>query len=121
MTEKDLIEELRRFADERDWQQFHTPKNLVMALAGEAGELVEIFQWLTPKQSMAVMQDATAAQRVRDEIADVYGYLLRLCDVLDVDMQDALAVKIRSNAERYPVERARGSAAKHTDLNPDNR
>jgi NTP pyrophosphatase (non-canonical NTP hydrolase) len=88
MTLHELQEQVRRFAQERDWEQFHNPKNLSMALAGEAGELLEIFQWLTPAQSTAIMDDPGA--RIRHELADVLAYLLRLADVLEVDLAYAL-------------------------------
>jgi NTP pyrophosphatase (non-canonical NTP hydrolase) len=109
-----LQRQLRDFAAERDWEQFHSPKNLAMALAGEVGELMEIFQWLTPDESARVMTDA--AGRVREEMADVLAYLLRLADVLDVDLEAALAEKIVKNAIKYPVETARSVATKYTDL-----
>ena len=109
-----LQRQLRDFAAERDWEQFHSPKNLVMALAGEVGELTEIFQWLTPDESARVM--TAAAGRVREELADVLAYLLRLADVLDVDLEAALAEKIVKNAVKYPAETARSVATKYTDL-----
>ncbi len=109
-----LQRQLRDFAAERDWEQFHSPKNLVMALAGEVGELMEIFQWLTPDESVRVMTDA--AGKVREEMADVLAYLLRLADVLDVDLEAALAEKMVKNAMKYPVETARSVATKYTDL-----
>jgi NTP pyrophosphatase (non-canonical NTP hydrolase) len=112
----DLRLRLRDFVADRDWEQFHTPKNLVMALTGEVGELSEIFQWLTAEESSAVMADPARAAHVREEIADVLAYLLRLADVLDVDLQAALHDKIASNASKYPVDAARGNAAKYTDL-----
>ncbi len=111
-----LQRQLRDFAVERDWEQFHTPKNLVMALAGEVGELTEIFQWLTPDESADVMVEAASAGRVREEMADVLAYLLRLSDVLGVDLEAALAKKIVKNAVKYPVETAQGVATKYTDL-----
>jgi dCTP diphosphatase len=116
MTIETIQRELRAFADERDWSQFHNPKNLVMALTGEMGELAELFQWLTPDEAAAVMDDARRAERVREEIADVFGYVLRLADVLEIDLQSALAAKIEVNATKYPVDLSRGSAAKYTDL-----
>jgi NTP pyrophosphatase (non-canonical NTP hydrolase) len=108
----ELRESLRLFAEERDWGQFHTPKNLVMALAGEVGELIEHFQWLTPAESAEVMADPAKARAVVDELADVLIYLVRLADVLGVDLLDAAGRKLAENAKRYPVEGARGSAAK---------
>ena len=104
-------EKLRTFADERNWHQFHTPKNLAMALSVEASELVEIFQWLTPEEAAAVM-DTERAQSVRDEVADVMTYLLRFADVLDIDLDAAMACKVERNAKRYTVEASKGSAAK---------
>ncbi len=105
--------ELRDFAVAREWEQFHTPKNLVMALAGEVGELVELFQWLTPAESDAIMLSADNAARVREEIADVGLYLVRLASVLGVDLAAAMFAKMEVNAEKYPVEWARGHARKY--------
>jgi NTP pyrophosphatase (non-canonical NTP hydrolase) len=98
-----LQRQLREFAAERDWEQFHSPKNLVMALAGEVGELTAIFQWLTPDESADIMAKAASATRVREEMADVFAYLLRLSDVLGMDLEAALADKIVKNAVKYPV------------------
>lgn len=109
-----LRDELRAFAAERDWDQFHSPKNLIMALTGEVGELIEHFQWLTEAQSRTLPADTRAA--VADEIADVQLYLIRLADRLDIDLADAAAAKLKKNAEKYPVELARGRATKYTDL-----
>ncbi|MFD2762923.1 nucleotide pyrophosphohydrolase [Micromonospora eburnea] len=108
----DLTARVRAFAEERDWQQFHTPKNLAMALAGEAGELLAEFQWLTPEQADAVMDDPEAGARVRAEIGDVMIYLTRLADVLGINLAEAALSKLDEVAIRYPVEQARGSAAK---------
>ncbi|MEV5609492.1 nucleotide pyrophosphohydrolase [Streptomyces sp. NPDC052225] len=94
---------LARFAAARNWQPFHTPKNLAAALSVEASELVEIFQWLTPEQSARVMDDPDAAHRVEDEVADVLAYLLQLCEVLGIDALAALAAKIDRNESRFPV------------------
>jgi dCTP diphosphatase len=100
---------LREFARERDWEQFHTSKNLAMALVAEAGELAQVFQWLTPDESALVMESARSAD-VEDELADVAIYLLRLADVLDIDLAAAVANKVARNRERFPVEEARGRA-----------
>ena len=94
-------ERLRLFSEERDWGQFHSPKNLAMALAVEASELLEIFQWLTTEESMQVM-DSSEAEHVREEIADVMIYQLRLADVLGVDVEAAVMSKIAANARRHP-------------------
>lgn len=104
-------ERIREFARERDWEQFHTPKNLAMALSVEASELVEIFQWMTPEEAAAVMS-SDKAQDVRDEVADILTYLLRLADVLDIDLDAALGAKVVSNERRYPASDFRGSARK---------
>ncbi|MER7780323.1 nucleotide pyrophosphohydrolase [Streptomyces sp. NPDC015140] len=98
-----LQRRLAEFAAARHWQPYHTPKNLVAALSVEAGELVEIFQWLTPEQSAAVMADPDTAHRVRDEVADVLAYLLQFCEVLGVDPLAALEAKIERNESRFPV------------------
>ncbi|WP_327651720.1 nucleotide pyrophosphohydrolase [Micromonospora aurantiaca] len=108
----DLTALVRAFAEERDWQQFHTPKNLAMALAGEVGELVAEFQWLTPEQAGAVMSDPEAGARVRAEIGDVMIYLTRLADVLGIDLTEAAVAKLAEVSVRYPAGEIRGSAAK---------
>ncbi|MEU9387657.1 nucleotide pyrophosphohydrolase [Streptomyces sp. NPDC048279] len=97
-----LQRRLAEFAAARDWQQYHTPKNLVAALSVEASELVEIFQWLTPEESARVMDDPDTAHKVTDEVADVLSYLLQLCEVLDVDPLAALDAKIERNEQRFP-------------------
>jgi len=94
---------LRDFAAERDWEKFHTPKNLAMALAGEVGELLAEFQWLTPDQAAAAMGDAAKADAIRGELADVMIYLVRLADVLEVDLVGAAYAKIDRNQERFPI------------------
>lgn len=106
-ADADVLAELtgavRAFAAARNWEPFHTPKNIVMALSVEASELVEIFQWLTPEQSEGVMADAEVAEHVREEVADVLAYLLGLCDVLGIDLAQALRTKMVKNARKYPV------------------
>ncbi|MHB1185126.1 MAG: nucleotide pyrophosphohydrolase [Desulfobulbia bacterium] len=110
----DLTEKLRSFASERDWDQFHSPKNLVMALSVEVSELMEHFQWLTEEQSSSL--PPKKLQQVREEIGDVLIYLTRLADKLGVDMLDAAAKKLEVNRAKYPAEKVRGSAKKYTDL-----
>lgn len=110
----ELTERVRVFAVERNWEQFHTPKNLAMALAGEVGELLAELQWLTPEQSAAVMQDKELGPRVRAELGDVTIYLARLADVLDVDLVEAALDKLDESGRRYTVEAAHGSARKMT-------
>lgn len=108
-----LRERLRVFVAERDWDQFHSPKNLSMALAVEAAELVEIFQWLTEAES-AVLDDARRA-RVEAELADILVYLVRIADRLDVDLLQAAARKLGENARKYPADRVRGKALKYDE------
>ncbi|MHB6910259.1 nucleotide pyrophosphohydrolase [Streptomyces sp. DB-54] len=100
-----LQRRLADFAAARDWQQYHTPKNLAAALSVETAELVEIFQWLTPEESASVMADPKAAGRVEDEVADVLAYLLQFCQALGIDPLTALAAKIERNKTRFPAVR----------------
>jgi dCTP diphosphatase len=111
-----LSKAIEKFAIDREWTQFHSPKNLVMALAGEVGELIEIFQWMTEAQSQDAGQDPRTSQAVRDELADVQIYLTRLASVLGVDLDEAVRLKLRKNAERYPADKVRGSNRKYTEL-----
>ncbi|MEU4095988.1 nucleotide pyrophosphohydrolase [Streptomyces sp. NPDC026673] len=98
-----LQRRLAAFAAARRWEPYHTPKNLAVALSVEASELLEIFQWLTPEQAARVMDDADSAHRVRDEVADVLAYLLQFCEVLGVDVLEALSAKIDRNELRFPL------------------
>ena len=95
---------LARFSRARRWEQYHSPKNLAMALTGEVGELVEIFQWLTEEESRSVAQDPQTAQAVRDELADVLIYLVELAAALGVDLNEAVNAKLVKNAMKYPAE-----------------
>jgi NTP pyrophosphatase (non-canonical NTP hydrolase) len=110
---EELRERLRAFAAERDWEQFHSPKNLAMALIVEAGELVEHFQWLTEAQSLAL--PAGKREPVAQELADVLIYLVRLADRLDIDLLSAAEAKLALNAAKYPADRVRGSARKYDE------
>jgi NTP pyrophosphatase (non-canonical NTP hydrolase) len=116
MSIESLQQTLAQFAEERAWRQFHTPKNLAMALIAEAGELVELFQWLTPEEANRIMADPASATRVREEMADVLAYLLQMADVLDVDLEQALNAKIETNRRKYPADLAYGRADKYTEL-----
>ncbi len=109
-----LTAQLAAFANERDWDQFHNPKNLAMALAGEAGELVEHFQWLTFDEAANLPADTR--EEVALECADVLLFLLRLADKLDIDLAKAAEKKLKLNAKKYPVEKARGRATKYDKL-----
>jgi len=111
---KSLQAELAAFAAERDWEQFHSPKNLAMALSVEAGELLERFQWLTPEQSERAGLSCSALIGVEEEMADVLLYLLRLADRLDVDLAAVATEKLQKNAEKYPVDKAKGNAVKYS-------
>jgi len=104
---------LREFARERDWDQFHSPKNLAMALIAESAELVEHFQWLTEAQSTQLPDEKL--REVEQELADVFLYLLRLADKLNVDLLAAAAHKIDLNARKYPADKVRGSSKKYTE------
>jgi len=108
-----LTQRVRDFVQARDWEQFHTPKNLAMAMTVEAAELLEIFQWETPEQSQQM--DDKKRQQVSHELADTLVYLIRLADVLGVDLIQAAHDKIDLNAKKYPVDKARGSNAKYTE------
>ena len=112
MDIENLQGKLREFAAARDWEQYHNPKNLAMALAVEAGELQEIFQWLTPEESLAIKDDSAHAT---EEIADVFLYLVRIADVLDVDLEEAVSAKLAKNAAKYP---AAGSGTPRSMRNP---
>jgi dCTP diphosphatase len=109
-----LRDALRKFADERDWNQYHSPKNLASALAVEAAELLECFQWLTEDQSRTLAP--ADLEKARHEMADVLNYLVRLADKLDVNLLEAATEKIALNAQKYPVDKARGNARKYSDL-----
>jgi NTP pyrophosphatase (non-canonical NTP hydrolase) len=110
----DLARQLDRFAKDRDWQQFHSPKNLASALVVEAGELLEHFQWLTQEQSRSLPPEKRDA--VGAEVADVLLYLIQLASALGIDPITAAQAKLKLNAQRYPADLARGSSAKHDQL-----
>lgn len=104
MTLEELAERQRAFISAREWEPFHTPKNLVMALTGEVGELTELFQWLTPEQAAAAGASPELRPQIADELADVLLYLVRLADTLDVDLIEAANAKIDRNEIRFPAE-----------------
>lgn len=114
---EDISNRARRFAQARDWEQFHSPKNLSMALGVEVAELMEHFQWLTEAQSATLAPEVLAA--VREEIADIQLYLVLLADRLDIDIPCAVADKMVKNEQKYPVEQARGSARKYSAYSND--
>ena len=115
MSELEKIKSrLRQFAEERDWDQFHSPKNLSMALSAEVAEIVEHFQWLTEEQSKNLAKEKL--EEVETELADTLIYLIRLADKLDVDLLAAAQRKIEINEQKYPVDKAKGNAKKYTEL-----
>ena len=109
-----LKQQLRKFAEQRDWDQFHSPKNLSMALSAEVAEIIEHFQWLTEEQSKNLSSDKLS--QVETELADTLIYLIRLADKLDIDLLAAAKSKIELNAQKYPVEKSKGNAKKYTEL-----
>ena len=111
---KELMINIRAFAHKRDWDQFHSPKNLDMALSVEVAEVLEHFQWLTLQESNSLPVDKI--ERIKEEIGDVMIYLIRLADRLGIDPVQAAEDKIRTNEKKYPVEKAKGNAVKYTDL-----
>jgi dCTP diphosphatase len=110
----ELRDALRQFAADRDWNQFHSPKNLAMALGVEAAELMEHFQWVKDVESAEL--SAEQRKNVAEELADVLLYLIRLADKVDIDLERAARAKLELNAKKYPVDRARGSSRKYTEL-----
>ena len=115
MTELEKIKlRLREFAEDRDWEQFHSPKNLSMALSAEVAEIIEHFQWLTEEQSKNLPKEKL--EEVETELADTLIYLIRLADKLDIDLLAAAQRKIEVNEQKYPVDKAKGTAKKYTEL-----
>ncbi|MBA4137273.1 MAG: NTP pyrophosphohydrolase [Opitutus sp.] len=111
-----LRERVMNFAREREWEQFHSPKNLSMALAAEAGELMEHFLWTESAASHAVVQDPARREKIADEIADVVIYALEFANISQLDLAAAIDAKLAKNAAKYPVEKARGNAKKYSEL-----
>lgn len=109
-----IRDKLRAFAAERDWSQFHSPKNLAIAISVEAGELLEHFQWLSIEASQTLPNEKL--EKISEEMADVLLYLIRMADVLGVDLIESANAKIEANARKYPVDLARGNAKKYTEL-----
>lgn len=104
------------FARERDWEQFHAPKNLSMALAAEAGELMEHFLWATPEASRTIAQDDAKRRKIEEELADVVIYALEFANMTGIDVAAAIETKMAANAVKYPVEKAKGRSDKYTEL-----
>ncbi len=112
----ELRQRVLAFARERDWEQFHTPKNLSMALAAEAAELMEHFLWVSPEASRAVADDPQKRARVAEELADVVIYALEFANATGLDLAAAIEAKLAANALKYPADKARGRAVKYTEL-----
>lgn len=110
---EELKARMRAFVAERDWERFHSPKNLAMALSVEAAELLELFQWLTEEESGSL--DDAGRRRVAEELADVLWFLVRLSDRLDIDLLQAAELKLAENAKKYPAAKVRGQSKKYTD------
>ena len=111
-----MRQKIREIAKERDWDQYHTPKNLAISLSLEASELLEIFQWLNDPQVAAIQNDPKKMEAIRDELSDVLYWLLRLSDVLSIDLNSAFWAKMQKNIEKYPVHLCKGKSTKYTDL-----
>lgn len=116
MDLKKINSEIEKFVHDRDWDQFHSVKNLSMALNVESSELLEIFQWLTEEQSNNIAKDPKLLGKVEDEVADVFVYLLRIVSKTKIDLEQVVLDKIRKNALKYPVEKSKGNAKKYDEL-----
>lgn len=111
-----IISRIDEFAKERDWDQFHSVKNLAMAMSVESSELMEIFQWSTEEQSNNVKNDQKTKQKLEEEIADVFIYLCRILDKAEIKLEEVVLKKLEKNAAKYPVSCSKGSALKYTEL-----
>ncbi|MFN8369497.1 MAG: nucleotide pyrophosphohydrolase [Bacteriovoracaceae bacterium] len=108
--------ELNNFAKVRDWEQFHTPKNLSVALSVEASELLELFQWLSDSEIKEVTNNPEKMKKINEEVADVAIYLIRFCSILNIDLEQAILAKIEKNGKKYPLDKAKGSNKKYTEF-----
>jgi dCTP diphosphatase len=113
MNLPDIQQKLRKFAEDRNWDKFHSPKNLSMALAAETAELLEIFQWLTEEQSKDIVNSEKEFAQVKEEIADVFIYLIRLADKLNIDIEKEVLAKIALNEKKYPINLSKDNATKY--------
>lgn len=116
MNIEKMLKYQRKFIEDRNWEQFHSPKNIAMALNVESSELLEIFQWIKEEHSWKVMTESKSSKAVKDEVADVFYYLLRICDLLDIDLEKAFWEKTKQNEEKYPVDKSKGNAKKYNEL-----
>ncbi len=115
MDLKKLNTEIEKIVHDRDWDQFHSVKNLSMALSVESSELMEIFQWMTEEQSNQIKQDPKLLGKVEDEVADIFVYLMRIVSKNGIDLEQAVLNKLKKNVEKYPVEKARGNSKKYDE------
>ncbi len=113
---KKIYSEIEKFTTDRDWDQFHSIKNLSMALSVESAELLEIFQWLTEEQSNKVKDDPKTKSKIEDELADIFVYLLRIVHKSNIDLESAVLNKLKKNAEKYPIEMSRGNSKKYNEF-----
>lgn len=113
---KILLQKLLLFRDEREWKKFHTPLNLAISLQLESSEILEHFQWMSEEEIIKALQNKTKKSALKEELADVFAYLLLLSESLQIDLGEALLEKIDKNAIKYPIEKARGNAKKYTEL-----
>lgn len=114
---EEIKNSLREFASERNWDKFHSPKNLSMALAGEVGELLEIFQWLKEEETLVEFISANDLAKVKEELADIYLYVIRIADKLNIDINQEAINKIKQNANKYPIELSKDNATKYNRRN----
>ena len=112
----ELKEKVRKFCDERDWDQYHPPKELAIALIIEAGELLEHFRWKSEKESKLLLEDKKKLKEVEDELADVFYFVLRIAQKYDIDLTKALNRKMEENEKKYPIEKAKGSSKKYNEF-----
>jgi NTP pyrophosphatase (non-canonical NTP hydrolase) len=114
MNIKNVEKTIKKFSEDRDWDRYHSPKNLVMALSGEVGELNEIFQWLTEDESYNLPDNVK--QHTEEEIADIAIYLLKICMKLEINIEDAIIKKMEQNEQKYPIDKIKGKFKKYTEL-----
>lgn len=114
-TIPEITADIKKFADERDWAQFHTVRNIVLALVGEVGELAAELQWVNDADVSVYLEDSAKKSRVASEIADIATYLFRLCDIANIDLSEEIGNKLILNRERYPIEKSKGSSSKYTE------
>ncbi|MGE3533418.1 MAG: nucleotide pyrophosphohydrolase [Parachlamydiales bacterium] len=113
---EEMKEYSQKFVNDREWNKYHTPKNIAMGITIEASELMEIFQWLTEKESFEIKNDPKRLEKVKDEMGDVFHLLVRLSTLLNIDLIEAFWDKIRKNETKYPIELAKGRTEKYTEL-----